>query len=163
MMLHVTHHVLYMLWCLETYYVRVMLHKCENMLQKICKIVQYCFGMSCFGYVLFQSIAAITGLLQIPFVPALIVSSILTVIIIVVLSSCMCYKPRKEECNPKSEMVRSEDVSFKEPNTFIHLTPEVDARVMIIFYIYLGKYMDIKLHLMNVIDELLSNFFRNRS
>ena len=106
------------------------------MLQKIRKIAEYCFGMSCFGVGLFQIILVITGF-QIPVVPALIVASILTVVINVVLfSNCMCCKPRKEECNRKSERDRSEVVSFKEPNTIIHLTAEVDARVVIIFYIY---------------------------
>ena len=110
----------------------------------MCKNILDCFSILWFGAALFMSILGISnGLLCIPLVAALIVTSILTAAIIVSYVSCICYKPRKEECNQKSEMVRSEDVSFKEPNTFIHLTPEVDARVMIIFYIYLGKYMDI--------------------
>ena len=103
----------------------------------MCKHILDCFAILWFGAALFMSILGISnGLLCIPLVAALIVSSILTVAIIVSFVSCKCYKPHKKECNQKSEMDRSEDVSFQQPNTFIRLTPPVDARVIIIFHIY---------------------------
>ena len=79
---------------------------------------------------LFWSMAQ--GLLRMPSVPALIVASILTIAIIV---SCMCCI-LKEECNQKSEIDRQEDDSFHQQNTFIQLTPQIDARVIITFHIY---------------------------
>ena len=85
-----------------------------------------------------------------PLEAARIVFPILTVVIIV---SCMphvcscifhvCHKPFKEECNQTSEMDRSEDASFQQPNTVIHMTPQIDVRVMDIFHLYYGEYIDI--------------------